>query len=120
MAAHNELGLKGEELAVIHLKGLGYQILERNWRFGKEEIDVIALHDDFVVVVEVKTRNTDFFGPPEQSVSRSKQGHLVRAANAYVQKLDIDCEVRFDVIGIVLNKQGQTLRHVEHAFQPHW
>ena len=118
MAAHNELGLRGEEIATIHLKKNGFEILERNWRFGKEEIDIIARKSGWLVVVEVKTRNSDYFGEPEQSISRSKQAHLVRAANAYIQKKDLDLEVRFDVIGIVLNKKEERLKHIDHAFQP--
>lgn len=118
MAAHNDLGIKGEELAVIHLKKTGYEILERNWRFGKEEIDVIVTKNSWLVIVEVKTRNSDYFGEPEQSVSRAKQSHLVRAAHAYIQRKDLDMEVRFDVIGIILNKKEQRLHHIEHAFQP--
>lgn len=120
MASHNDLGEKGEELAVKHLEKNGYSILERNWYFGKEEIDIIARIGNELVVVEVKTRNSDFFGNPEEAVSRSKQSHLIRAANAYIEKKDLDLEVRFDVIGIILNQKGQKLNHIEDAFQPRW
>ena len=120
MAAHNELGEKGEELAVLHLMKLGYEILERNWYFGKQEVDIIAQYQDQIVIVEVKTRNSDYFGEPEQSVSLAKQTHLVRAAHAYINKNRLDLEVRFDVIGIILNKKEQRLNHIEDAFQPRW
>lgn len=120
MAEHNELGIAGENLAVKHLKKQGYSIVDRNWRYGKEEIDIIAKKDDTLVVVEVKTRHSDFFGEPHQFVSRSKQQHLIKAANAYVEKHDLDVEVRFDIIGIVLNQREERIEHLEGAFQPRW
>ena len=120
MAEHTDLGIKGEEMATEHLVQNGYKVLERNWRFGKEEVDIIATIDEWLVVVEVKTRNSDYFGLPQESVSRTKQAHLIRAAHAYIEKKGLDLEVRFDVIGIILNKQQQELSHVEDAFQPRW
>jgi putative endonuclease len=120
MASHNELGEQGEELANAHLLRNGYTILERNWRFGKEEIDIIAIQGDELVIVEVKTRNSDFFGEPHQFVSKSKQSHLIRAAHAFVEKKDLDVEVRFDVIGVIINTKEQRLLHLEDAFQPKW
>lgn len=120
MATHNDLGQKGEDLATAHLVKAGYEIYDRNWRFGKEEVDIIARMGDELVIVEVKTRESDFFGAPEEFVSRSKQRHLIKAANAYVQKRDIDLEVRFDVIGIISNSKGDRISHIEDAFQPRW
>lgn len=120
MATHNDLGIQGEDMATAHLRQKGYQILERNWRFGKEEIDIIAQCKDELVVVEVKTRNSDFFGEPHEFVSKSKQTHMIRAAHAYVERRDLDLEVRFDVIGIIINNAEQRLVHLENAFQPKW
>ena len=120
MATHNDLGNEGEDMAAAHLVKSGYQILEQNWRFGKEEIDIIARIGDELVIVEVKTRNSDFFGEPHEFVSKSKQNHMIRAANAYVEKKDLDVEVRFDVIGIILNQKEQKLDHIADAFQPYW
>jgi len=71
MASHNELGEKGEEIAAGHLLKNGYAILERNWRFGKEEIDIIASQDDELIIVEVKTRNSVFLANP-MSLSASQ------------------------------------------------
>ncbi|MBT3647954.1 MAG: YraN family protein [Flavobacteriales bacterium] len=107
MADHNDLGDLGEDLAVSHLMKSGYSILDRNWRYGREEIDIIALKDNDLAIVEVKTRASDYFGNPEEFVSRKKQAHLIRAANAYVQRNDLDVEVRFDVVGIILNQDAQ-------------
>ena len=120
MASHNDLGEKGEDLANAHLIQMGYTILERNWRFGKEEIDIIARIADELVIVEVKTRNSDFFGEPHEFVTKGKQSHMIRAANAYIEKHDLDLETRFDVIGIILNAKGQKIDHIEGAFQPRW
>ena len=120
MASHNDLGNQGEDLAVEHLASKGYEILERNWYFGKEEIDIIAKKGKELVIVEVKTRDSDFFGEPHEFVSRSKQNHLVKAAHAYVQKNNFDLEVRFDVIGIIMNSKTQKIEHLEGAFQPRW
>lgn len=120
MAEHNDLGILGEELAVTHLMKSGYAILDRNWRYGREEIDIVALKDEDLAIVEVKTRNSDYFGNPEEFVSKKKQNHLIRAANAYVQRNDLDVEVRFDVVGIILNANTERLEHIEGAFQPSW
>lgn len=120
MAEHNDLGKAGEKLALTHLRQAGYQILEQNWRFGKEEIDIIARIADELVIVEVKTRNSDFFGEPHEFVSKSKQNHMIRAAHAYVEKKDLDMEVRFDIIGIIINPSGTKVDHIEDAFQPRW
>jgi len=120
MADHNDLGAEGERMALQHLQSKGYTILETNWNFGKEEIDIIARIGGELVVVEVKTRNSNFFGEPEEFVSKAKQRHMIKAANAYVEKYDLDVEVRFDVIGIILNRQGKHINHLEAAFLPRW
>jgi putative endonuclease len=120
MAAHNDLGEKGEDIAVQYIAVKGYQVLERNWRFGKDEVDIIATHDDTLVVVEVKTRNSAFFGSPAQFVSKAKQRHLIRAAHAYIEKQQLDLEVRFDIIGILIDARGEQIEHIEHAFLPKW
>lgn len=120
MADHNELGIAGENLAAAHLQKSGYSILDRNWRFGRDEIDIIALKGEELAIVEVKTRQNDYFGNPAEFVSKKKQSHLIRAANAYVQKRDLDVEVRFDVIGVILNSIHEEIEHVEGAFHPTW
>jgi len=120
MAQHNELGSKGEELALAHLRTKGFLIKECNWRYGKEEVDIIATKDDRLVIIEVKTRNSSFFGSHAQFVSKAKQRHLIRAAQGFTDQKGIDLEVRFDVIGIVLNQQQVQIDHIENAFQPQW
>ena len=118
MAEHNELGTLGEELALKHLRENGYHIHETNWRFGKDEIDIIAEKDGFLVIVEVKTRRTDFFGEPEVFVNAAKQRFLVRSTQAYVEKNNLSLEVRFDIISIVLNSTTKRINHITDAFYP--
>ena len=78
--AHLELGKKGEELACIHLVKEGYEILHRNWTNNVEELDIIAMKNKMMVVVEVKTSSTSFFGEPETAVTKVKQAKLAKAA----------------------------------------
>jgi putative endonuclease len=118
MAEHIELGKLGEEIAVNHLRKKGYTILEQNWRSGKNEIDIIARDRKFIVVVEVKTRHSNFFAEPESNVTREKQRNLVRAAHAYIRYKRLNNEVRFDVIAILIGLEGEEINHIEDAFYP--
>jgi len=116
MAVHNELGKKGEELAVEFLQKKDYQILERNWRFKKAEIDIIALKKDVLAVIEVKTRSSSYFGNPQDFVNEKKIQLLVEAVNEYVISKDIDVEVRFDIVAIIKTKNNFSIEHLEDAF----
>jgi putative endonuclease len=118
MAEHNELGKKGEEIAKEYLAGKGYKILETNWVSGKNEIDILAVDGKYLVVVEVKTRHSNYAGEPETAVTREKQKSLIRAANAYIRKMNIDLEVRFDIISILVVKGKEQVNHIEDAFYP--
>lgn len=114
----HQLGKLGEELAAEYILKKGYQILERNWRSGHKEVDIIALQDDVLVVVEVKTRKTDDYGDPEIAVGRDKQRMLIRAADAYVRFKNLDVDVRFDIISIVISDGEPEIEHLEDAFIP--
>lgn len=118
MAKHNELGKKGEEIAVQYLTDKGYEILERNWRNRHKEIDIVAKDGDELVIVEVKTRNNDDYGEPYVSVSRQKQMRLIYAANAYIFRYKLDINTRFDIISIVYNDGNPMIEHIEDAFLP--
>lgn len=118
MAEHNELGDRGEELALGHLKGKGYSIRATNWRFGKNEIDIIAESNEYIVIVEVKTRRSNYMGEPELWVNKTKQRFLIRAANQYLIWNNIAKETRFDIISIILTPTQEKLKHIEHAFYP--
>jgi putative endonuclease len=116
MAQHNELGRKGESLAVDFLQKNGYEILETNWVFQKAEIDIIAQKDTILAIVEVKTRTSADFGLPQDFVKGKKIQNLVKAVDQYMIENDLDLEVRFDIIGIVLNNHETTIEHLEDAF----
>lgn len=117
MAQHNELGKKGEDLAVAHLEKNGYEILTRNYVYLKGEIDIIACHSSTIIIVEVKTRTTPEWGDPQDFLKKSQINRLVVTANHYIEHYaDEDVEVRFDIIAIVSNKAGTKIEHLENAF----
>lgn len=116
MAQHNELGKLGEQLATDLLIKKGYEIIVRNYVFQKAEIDIIAKHNNLMVCVEVKTRNSDFFGDPQDFVTPSKIKLLVKAMDAFIIENDIDLETRFDIIAVLKNKKMEQLTHYEDAF----
>ena len=116
MAEHYELGKKGEELAIDYLIKQGYKIVERNWRFQKAEIDIIARKEETLISVEVKTRSTYDFGNPQDFVNPKKIKLMVLAMNEYVLKKDLEVEVRFDIVAITKNKGSFNIEHLEDAF----
>ena len=116
MAKHNDLGSLGETLAVEFLQKNNYRIIERNWRFKKAEVDVIAQKENVLAVVEVKTRSSDYFGNPQDFVNQKKIKLLTEAINEYVISRDLDVEVRFDIIAITKNKNNFDIEHLEDAF----
>ena len=116
MAKHNELGKKGEQLAVDFLLKNGYDIVERNYRFDKAEVDIIAQQKDILAIIEVKTRSTIDFGNPEDFVKPKQIQRLVKAVDEYVNVNELDVEVRFDIIAIVKEDKGFKIEHLENAF----
>lgn len=117
MAQHNEFGAQGEDIAIDYLRLKGYVILDRNWRSGHREIDIVARKDDTIVFVEVKARANAFYGRPEDAVTRQKMHRLVLAADAYIRYYAIDAEVRFDVVSITGSVTKPYIRHYEGAFR---
>ncbi|MFK5855282.1 MAG: YraN family protein [Bacteroidota bacterium] len=118
MAKHNELGKKGEEIAKNMLIKLGYTIIETNWRFDKDEIDIIAKDGNDLVIVEVKTRSSEFYGYPEDAVDTNKEQFLIRATESYIFENNIDVDTRFDIIAIIHNNTGTKIHHIIDAFYP--
>ncbi|HJX70582.1 MAG TPA: YraN family protein [Bacteroidales bacterium] len=108
-------GREGEQLAAKFLQEKGYNILETNWRYRHKEIDIIAVRDNEIVFVEVKTRKNTDFGYPEEAVDCNKQKHLIDAAEAYMIDKNLDLNARFDVISIINNSQ---IKHYPYAFYP--
>ena len=118
MAEHNELGIKGEKIAVSFLKENGYELLELNYRFKHLEVDIITKKEGMLVVVEVKTRASDYMAGPEITVSKKKQRDIIKVTNEFIYERDLDIEVRFDIISIILNEKEQTIDHISDAFYP--
>ena len=118
MAKHNELGKRGEEMAVQYLTEKGYEIQERNWRNIHKEIDIIAKDGECLVIVEVKARQSDEYGDPDIAVTKQKQWRLISAANAYVFQNKLDIDTRFDIISIVFKDDEPNIEHIEDAFLP--
>ena len=118
MAEHNDFGKLGEGLAVNYLIEKGYEILERNWRNIHKEIDIIAKDGKDLVIVEVKTRQTDEYGEPDIAVTRKKQRMLIAAANAYITRKGLDMETRFDIVSIVFKDSEPVIDHIVDAFLP--
>lgn len=114
-----ELGLKGEEIAAAYLIKKGYKILERNWFYDRKEIDIIAQDGLEIVIVEVKTREGDYYEEPWEAVSTKKIRNIVDVADAWLNYRKIDLETRFDVISIIfLDDVNYELTHFPGAFIP--
>lgn len=118
MAQHNNLGKDGEEQAARYLSEKGYAILQRNWRTGRHEIDIIAKDGETCVFVEVKTRRDTEFGTPEDAVSNRKIRSIIMAADNYIKTKALDDPVRFDVIAIISDGRQFKIKHYEDAFYP--
>ncbi|MGO4708141.1 YraN family protein [Chryseobacterium sp. 2TAF14] len=118
MADHNELGKEAENLAAEYLLKKEYKILVRNFRFKKNEVDIIAEKDNLIIVIEVKARSTDFFILPQEAVTKGKIKSIVSAANHFMEEFNKDQEVRFDIISVLPNKTGKLeIEHIEDAFE---
>lgn len=118
MPNNTQKGNEGEEIGVEFLVKNGYHILEKNWRHIHLEIDIIASINNTLVIVEVKLRANDFFGKPEEFVTKSKQKKLIKAADFYIKENNIFWETRFDIISIIQNPHELKIEHIESAFYP--
>lgn len=118
MAKHNELGKEGEDEASAYLRDKGYTILHRNWHAGRKELDIVALKDKELIIVEVKTRRNEEFGNPEDAVTPRKIRNIVASADAYIKQFAIDLPVRFDIITVVGTRPPFAIEHIEEAFLP--
>ncbi|PTT01044.1 YraN family protein [Pedobacter sp. HMWF019] len=119
MAKHIDLGKYGEELARNYLENKGYRILEKNWVYGRAEIDLIAFWEGQIIFVEVKTRRSAEHGEPEDFVDWKKEKQLEFASLEYIERKNHQGEIRFDIIAIVFeNKELYTINHIEDAFWP--
>lgn len=119
MARQQKIGQLGEDTACQYLVNAGFKILERNWRFSKAEIDIIAMDGKVLVFVEVKAKSYAFYGAPEESISAHKENLIIDAANQYMLQINHDWEIRFDIIAILFDKNlNASTTHYKDAFFP--
>lgn len=118
MADHNLFGQMAENEAARFLIEKGYKIIERNWRFHKAEIDIIATdpETDEIVIVEVKARNLNPLIEPEMAVNKKKRRMLITAADEFIVSREIDLNCRFDIISIEKKGEKWVIDHLENAF----
>lgn len=115
---NKELGAKGEDIAANYLSSLGYKILERNYRASYAEVDIVAKHEETIVFVEVKTRTYDYYGRPEEFVTKQKQKNISFAAAIYCESINHEGEIRFDIMAIILQGNTRNVKHIKDAFFP--
>lgn len=112
-----EFGLKGERVAERWLTKNGWKVIQRRYRSGHRDIDLIAQRDELVAFVEVKARVGSDFGDPTEAVNWKKRNELVRSARTWIDRHGRPGEVyRFDVIGVLVSGERVRVRHVENAF----
>ena len=119
MSQHKQqLGKEGEKIATAHLIKEKYKILARNYRSGRAEIDIVAMKDDLIIIVEVKTRETDKYGNPEESVGTGKINMLAQGAEDFMLDKDLHNNVRYDIVSIIKTQYKTDVHHLVDAFWP--
>ena len=114
---NRSLGTRGEEIALVYLKKRRFRVIETNYRCKCGEIDIIARDGSVIVFVEVKTRRTESYGPPQLSVTPFKQRQISKAALTWlVQNRLVESNARFDVVGVVLREGEPVVDHIKNAF----
>jgi len=119
MSASKKVGNRGEDLAASVLRDAGYRVLDRNYRYGRNEVDLVCLdpRSEEVVFVEVKARTGTGYGPPEASVTQEKRATLIEVARAYLHDRQLEgAPARFDVVGILLDGDTPQIAHHKNAF----
>ncbi|NLV17011.1 MAG: YraN family protein [Syntrophomonadaceae bacterium] len=112
-----EIGRRAEELAVEHLIGQRYVIIERNFRCRWGEIDIICRKDGVLVFVEVRSKRSERFGSPEESINYNKMSKIRKTAFEYLNERNLRIkEIRFDFIGIDFQSRQPIIKHIEGAF----
>lgn len=106
MASHNQLGKEAEQIAVNYLTKNGYEILHCNWRYSRYEIDIIAIKDQLLRIIEVKSLKSTDVRRPEESVTKKKFRYLVKAADEFLFQNQQYRHVQFDILSIVLNREN--------------
>lgn len=121
MADHNDLGKRGEEIAAGFLEAKGYNVMDRNYRFQKAEVDIVVLQLEpaELIFVEVKTRSNTQWTQPEEAIDEVKKKLIFKAADSYIYEKQMSTvPVRFDVIAISMeNPEHPLIHHIEDAFR---
>ncbi len=115
MSDKAKTGELGETIAAAFLAGKGFEIVARNYRHRKSEIDIIVKRGDWLLFVEVKTRHSNAFGEPEQSVTSKKASQIFQAAEEFIFSNNWHGHVRFDVVSVKLGPEPEVV-HFEDAF----
>ncbi len=116
-----ELGRIGEDLALRFLKKNGYRIFERNYVCKMGEVDIIAKDKDTIAFIEVKTRTSTAFGPPQLAVNSAKQMQLSKVALSFLNEKRLnEVKARFDVVAILLGPKGAEIELIKDAFDLRW
>lgn len=116
MSEAYDFGREAEQKAADFLSEKGFKILDRNWFFGKAELDIIAQKQQVIHFVEVKARSFGSLTTPEDAVNAAKRKHIREAANAYIEKYDLDLEAQFDIITVTKRGNQWTIEWIEDAF----
>ena len=115
------LGALGERIAERWLRRDGWQVVDRRWRSGHRDLDLVAIRDNVVAFVEVKTRRSSWSGEPVEAVNWRKQRELTRSAQTWIDRRGLmiapaEAVYRFDVVGIVATRDRVGVRHIASAF----
>ena len=116
MAKHNDIGKKGEKLAVLFLEKKGLNILETNWRWKQKEIDIIATQNNFIHFIEVKTRTSVYYGFPEESISAKKLKNIMDVSAEYLNANPFWKRVQFDVLSINIVNKEANIFYIEDVY----
>jgi len=108
MAAHNEFGRAGEQMAAEWLKQHGFQLICQNWKSGRFELDIVASRAEVLHFIEVKSRHGDLFGKPEDWVDRKKGNHILAAGEAFQNKFPEWKQVQYNIFSILLAPDGKS------------
>jgi len=111
-------GRNAEKVAAGYLKARGYRIWKCNWRWGKRELDLVTLHRDELVIVEVKSRVGNAVNDPSVVVDQIKERNIILAAEAFIRLHGCSRPTRFDVIAVIYRGSDMEIEHMENAFYP--
>lgn len=120
MARNNEIGRWGEDCAAKYMEEKGWYVRHRNWQKYHHEIDLVCIDEDSTILlfIEVKTRSSEKWGKPDESIDLEKKSYLIRAARSYIFDFHLQhLEVRYDTISVIGTPETEyKIIHKEGAF----